>query len=195
MLNTFENKERFHQRRLERERHISDMEAFTRVIENEEGRLTMADALSSFPLAKNEESPVAPTRKGRKKKKIYVAIIVAIVGIVLVSILSALGGMKYEEKMPNQNSFDATPESHSYRHSQLFSLILDWGVTSRSRLEDPTSAANMALKWLADEDVLTVSPEDIRIRYSLATLFYGTQNKTAGHTWSRSSYWLSSYRK
>jgi hypothetical protein len=194
MLNTFENKERFHQRRLERERHISNMEVFSRVIENEEGRLTMADALSSFPLAKNDESLVTTTRKGRKTK-VYVGIVLAVIGLVLVSILSALGGLKYEGNMPNKNSFDSTPESHSHRHAQIFSLVLDWGITPRSRLEDPSSAANMALQWLADEDVLTDNPEDLRIRYSLATLFYGTQNKMAGHTWSRSSYWLSSYRK
>jgi hypothetical protein len=196
MLNTFENAERFHQRRLERERHISNMEVFSRVIESEEGRLTMAEALSGFSLVKNVDSPVTSSWRARRTRvPLYVGIALCSIGIVFVSILSAWGGLKYEDSLPNPNDLDPAPEIYNHRRAKIFSLVLDWGITPRYRLEDPLSAANMALKWLLEEDISTENPEDIRTRYSLATLFYGTQNASTGHHWSRSSYWLSSYRK
>lgn len=75
MLNTFDNAESFHKRRLERERHMANMDIFSKVIEHndEAAILSMVDALSGFPLAKKEEvQQVAKQGKKNFVSMVYV---------------------------------------------------------------------------------------------------------------------------
>lgn len=192
MLNTFENSDRFHQRRLERQRHLENIEVFSKIIEveDEDAVLSMADALSGFPLAKNDDPP-QPATRSRKSFRTVIFCFIGFVVLLTISLFSLLGRMKLKAG----SDVTETALSRNDRRKKLFSLLLDWGLTPRNRLEDITSPAAMALDWLVEEDIATENPEDIRTRFALAALYFGTQNASAGLRWTQSNHWLSPYRE
>jgi len=171
---------------------LADMEVFSRVVESDDDAaiMSMVDALSGFPLVKTEEaSESAP--KMQKPMRTFFLCLAAIVALVVVSTLSAFAGMKFESDPVVPGDFE-TFLAPNHRREQLVSLILEWGLTSRSRLEDGSSPAASALNWLVEVDTST-DREDVRTRFALATLYYGTQSASAGFSWSRSNHWLSKY--
>ena len=201
MLNTFENSDRFHRRKLERERHIENMELFSKAgdipelgnnTNDETAVLSMVDALSGFPLAKTTDpEPVPNTRKHFRKLPLF---LIGLCSLLVISLLSFLGRMQTKDASSVLVDNKASEEKIN-RYNKLSSLINDWGLTPRSRLEDPLSHSAMALDWLANEDVLTENVEDLRTRFALASLYFGTQNVTAGLAWNKNNLWLSSFCK
>ncbi|KAG7353058.1 RHS repeat-associated core domain containing protein [Nitzschia inconspicua] len=195
MLNTFENAETFHHRRLERERHMANMDIFSNVIQHDDEAaiLSVVDALSGFPLAKKEEVTTIATKE-RNHFRLYTVCSATAVLLIIVSILSAWGGMNKEEKaIATELVNPSASRDLNPRFQRIFSLILDWGFTPRSQLEIETSASRKALNWLVEVDTDTFEAEDIRARYALASLYFGTQNVSDGFVWTRSMHWLSEF--
>jgi hypothetical protein len=194
MLNTFDNADAFHKRRLERERHMANMDIFSRAVEHddEDAVLSMVDALSGFPLAKQDEQP--KVKSATKPPRFYVLCFVVIVVLAVVSILSAWAGMIFEKNSIVPGEVDPfVAKSSNARFQKLFSLVLDWGLTPRSKLEDESSPSRKALNWLVEVDTGTENAEDIRTRYALASLYFGTQNASDGFVWAKSIHWLSEF--
>lgn len=194
MLNTFENAETFHTRRLERERHLANIEIFSNVIEHDDDAavLSTVDALAGLPLAKSEEQQ--QNNSTRKPAPFCFLCFAGVFIFAVVSIISAWGGVKYEDKSSAQREISSVATMGPNSRFQLFySIVLDWGLTTRSQLEDTFSPTRKALNWLVEVDTRTTSHEDIRTRYALATLYFGTQNSSAGYVWTWSTYWLSDY--
>jgi hypothetical protein len=193
MINTFENAYTFHTRRLERERHLANMDIFSKVIEHDDDVAvsSMVDAIAGFPLAKSDGQQNNTTRK---VAPFFFLCFAGLVVLAVVGILSAWGGMKYEDKSTTQGETGSAASLDSnVRFQRFFSIVLDWGLTTRIQLEDNFSPPRKALNWLVEVDAQTTNPEDIRTRYALATLYFGTQNSSAGYVWTWSTYWLSEY--
>ncbi len=194
MLNTFENASRQHHRREERERHIRRMEAFAKSLEFDDlSACAMADALSGNELEKMQEESILVLKNGKKRTAIVV-----ICALIILILTCFFLGVDTRQMETAQQSVTTTSQNTRVdpilgRTKKLFSLILDWGITSRPRLEDPTSPAARALDWLVYTDVKTTEVEAIRTRYALACLFFATQSPEEGYTWIEDRHWLSSF--
>jgi hypothetical protein len=195
MLNTFENSDRFHSRRLERQRHLQNMEEFSmRVGSGDRVAVTsMADAFSGDPLARIEEDIIPTKPRNRLWSKLAISL-TSVSVLLVVCITSLFVGMKLNEKDATPTESSSNSSQDYVRYEELFSSIMGWGLTPRDRLEDASSPQGMALAWLASNDFSTDNPDNLKTRFALATLFYGTQNETAGLSWTRKNYWLSNCR-
>lgn len=218
MLNTFENAERLHTRRLDREKHmtiletIDDMDGtFLPPISNTNDRLSVVDALSGLPLA---EPPPGERYHGTDRPRrhfrwcrsnMYVILgTVAVAVIILVTFVVGFDVGEEKEAQQLQEVGDEETDRSPFRedkslerYNDLFSQILDWKTTPRTVLEDVASAPGRALNWLAYEDVLTanshlagISVETIRTRYALATLYFSTQKASFVSDALGSSSWI-----
>ena len=192
MLSTFENASRQNLRREERERHIRRMEAFARSLEFEDlPASAMADALSGRELQKMPES-IAPKHSnyffGRKARVVMFSC-----GMVAIIVVSFVFGMNRGQEATVHLTQDIDFDSLSVRHKTFSALVLDWGFTSRERLEDPFSPAARALDWLVYTDTKTNQFGAIRTRYALACFFFATQSSEKGHKWIEDRHWLSSF--
>jgi hypothetical protein len=194
MLNTFNNADTFHMRRIEPERHLASTDIVSNVIEHDDDAAlsSIVDALAGLPLTKSEEQQQNNTT--RKAGSFLFPCSAGLVVLVVISILSAWGGVKYEGKssMPREVGSGDVLDANARFH-RFFSIVLDWGLSKRNQLEDKFSPTRKALDWLVEVDTRTTNPEDIRTRYALATLYFGTQNASAGYSWTSSTYWLSEY--
>jgi Leucine-rich repeat (LRR) protein len=204
MLNTFENAEKQHLRRLDRERHlqvINSLASGSALADTDDLHPTV-DALIGAPLAtaqvplsdesKSKQSSAFGSRRRTKRPAIVFACLVLVV--VLTATLLLRDGLD-EGNSPTRGNPDQgsnpgnTNGQDRSKYNNLFSMILDWQVTPRSVLEETTSAANRALQWLAFDDRLaSVDRGTIRARYALATLYYSTNA-----SWKTKSHWMSSY--
>jgi len=193
MLNTFENSERQYLRRKERERHLHAIDAIANnsiFLTLEETNLApAADALAGMPLARQPtmRTPAVAYDSRRRRVKRFTGAFLCIALVVIVGVLLVSSFEK--ETVPSAATGTIDPKIKRYR--RLFSLILDWGVTPRSALEDGRSAAAQALEWLAFEDTNTENIETIRSRFSLATLYFSTQSNSS--SWKVKNHWLSTY--
>jgi hypothetical protein len=188
------NSATYHSMRLERERHLANMDMFSNAITHDETAAvsSIIDTLAGVPLTKIEEQQQHDAT--RKATPFHSLCFAGLVVLAVVSILSAWGVMKYEGKSTEQREIGSAASLDSKaRFQHLFSIVLDWGLTTRSQLEDGFSPSRKALNWLAKVDTRTTNPEDIRTRFALATLYFGTQNTSSGYAWSCSTYWLSEY--
>ena len=226
MLNTFENAERQHRRRLERERHMNILETITSndgtfqmPLESDE-MLPAVDALSgtSIPLAEPQGQVYFSEKQSRfhcmRHNRIAISAVVLVVLAILLSFSLGVDlGEREGEADANKNIGSpqrppTTPPADDglERYNNLFSQILDWGFTPRTVLEDVSSSPARALHWLSYGDTLTMnsnqnsmSLETTRTRFTLATLYYSTQNTSfQGNLWTKSSWvdetnWLSAY--
>ena len=222
MLSTFENAERQHLRRLEREKHLNIMDTITnndgtfQLPLDSDDRSPAVDALAGIPLARppQEEKHFSERPQGRfrwlKNNKVT---ILAVTGVVVAILLGFSLGLDVGEEESqardnDKNIVDNPPvrTEDLERYNKLFSQVLDWKITPRAVLEDVSSAPGRALHWLAYEDILTVnshlagmSIETIRSRYALATLYFSTQKASflsdsiASSSWTEKSNWLSSF--
>lgn len=195
MLNTFENADRQHLRREERERHIRRMEAFAKSLEFDDlPACAMVDALSGNELEKiPEDSILSDTKKSNTYTKI-----IALCVLILLTLMCFLLGLDVGQREVVQQSVatktqDDRADPVSIRQKTIFSLVLDWGITSRQRLEDPSSPAARALDWLVYSEVKITEVETIRTRYALACIFFATQSPEMGKVWIEDRHWLSSY--
>jgi Leucine-rich repeat (LRR) protein len=199
MLNTFDNAERQHFRRQERDHHLQAIDTidFTNPLFLclEESNLTLAaDALVGVPLARQ---PLPPSRRvdsassRRRRGKRTAMLVLGTVFATVLGLLFAfdLGGDENREA-PVTVTKEADPSTA--RYNRLSSMILDWEVTPKSVLEDNTSFAAQALQWLAYEDLTSENVETIRSRYSLATLYFSTKGSASTSSWNVTSHWLSS---
>ena len=195
MLTTFDNVRRQNARREERDRHIRRMEAFAKSLEFDDLPVcAMADALSGGELEKMPE-PLSP-RDSKLGRRFRAAMMVCI--MIAVIVISFAFGMNRGQnnaamQVPPTWTQDADFDILSVRQKTFFSLVLDWGFTSRQRLEDPLSPAARALDWLVYTDTKTNQLEAMRTRYALACLFFATQSSEKGHQWIEDRHWLSSY--
>lgn len=202
MLNTFENSTRHHLRRKERERHLRAMEEVSKRLDchDESALFSMVDSLSGFPLEKEDTStePYSPRKRSKWQRQWRLkvcAILLAILAVVFVVFRLGINFGKDDTAEPGKEWSEQESGNES-RHKQLFSLVLDWGVTPRQVLEDPRSAPGQAFQWLAGQDVPAENFETVRTRYALATLYFGTNHlrDNSSHTpWKESQHWLSSY--
>ena len=194
MLHTFENNERQQLRRQERERHLSTMNRIAQQAENrvdfveppvvdtmsEDGLMHQSDQNNDSPSRVfHDQSSRRPTRMGLRAG-VLVALVVAVLAVTLFQTKQSrlVGG-------PNVVQNDEA-------YNRLVRLILDWKITSRDVLENATSAPARALAWLATPDgggrTLT-NLESVRTRYSLATVYYSTEEES----WKNQQHWLSSF--
>ena len=186
MLNTFENAERHQLRRKERERHMRTIDTVIHPLSDYNLAPAAADALVGVPLVKRpsmrsvQQSYTPEESPRRKRKYLYIAA----AGIIIVVVMATLLGLNVGD------SHDGGSDSglQLQRKHRLIGMILDWGVTPLSILEDKNTAAGQALNWLAFVDTDTENPETIRTRYSLATLYFSVQTSMA-----EMKHWLSSY--
>jgi hypothetical protein len=191
MLNTFQNAERHYLRRKERDYHLDSIASTNPLfLSLEETNLApAADALVGIPLARLPPPRPVDSGSGRRRRGRLTAVLV--LGIVVVGVLFSISmGGNNNLEAPVTATKDADPGVA--RYNRLFSLILDWEVTPKSVLEDSTSSAAQALRWIAFEDVASENIETIRSRYSLATLYFSTQGSMST-PWNVESHWLSPY--
>ena len=188
MQTTFRNTERQHLRRKELDRHLAliqnagldcEMEMFS-----ENADLSgFADDVAGHPLSKSlppSDASVSSARRRLPRGRIA-AVVVAI--LVLVTVMLSL----LPVSQGNAPSVADTSEALRYRH--LFSLILDFEITKQKDLENVHSPQAQALHWLAYEDGAQ-DVEDLRTRFSLATLFLGTRSNAT--SWVKQDNWLTS---
>jgi hypothetical protein len=197
MLNTFDNETRFYHRRLERQRHLKDMETFSnRLAWTEETTLSsMADALSGFPLEKTRHPsrPAGePPKFTRRHKVLSVLCLLAVVAISSLAFHLGRDVGEHDLLVDAHEVESTTQDETEIRRKKIFSLILDWGLTPREVLNDTLSAPSRAFHWLVYEDDAD-NVEAIRTRFALSTLYYSTQNISAKQSWVVDNSWLSSY--
>ena len=197
MLDTFQNAERQHLRRKERERYMQAIHAppatdrdhlSTSIFESlatchSADLIPIVDVLSGEPLktqvedVKDRKQAYAFNRYLRRKSLCCVGVPLLIVFIVVVLLVSGV---------TNKNQ---VPDSVNPRKSKLFSLIVDMGVSS-DRLNDGETPASHALDWLVTDSVDLKDYEAVRTRFALATLYFSTTSKKP---WNSAQYWLSEY--
>jgi hypothetical protein len=196
MLNTFENADRQHRRRIERQRHMRDMEILSNSLEwnDEDSRIVaIVDGLVGNPLERTMQPASAQTPKIRRAYKLL-AIASLVVFAIILPLSFVLGKNVGEHESVVEVGEDSTQHDVTeVRQKKIFSLILDWGATPRTVLEDSLSGPARALEWLVNEDTATDQVETIRTRFVLATLYFSTQNISAGKSWSVDTHWLSTY--
>lgn len=195
MLNTFENSDRFHRRQEERQRALHGL--FSPIDEHDTAETTR---LTLDGIIKEEEPSItlpAPLAKKLSWKKIFCTCLVSTLVVLSIAGLSLFSKMVNGHLAAPEVEGSAVPSGlENIRYKRLFSLVIDWGLTPRAHLEDPSSAAYMALRWLVNEDVKTENPEELRTRFALASVYFSTQQTKdglLGITWSKSTRWLSSY--
>lgn len=199
MLNTFENAERQHLRRKDREKNLQTIEHISRnalfLSLDQTNLAPAADALNGVSLTKNQSLPsprrvaTAFSSSGARRGGVFGASIVVcfVTAILLGSLLSVPIG---KEPTDHAETDDSTQELARYNH--LFSLILDWGLTPRDELETKASASHQALEWLAFDDRGYDNAETLRTRFALATLYFST-HRSESRKWINENHWLSSY--
>lgn len=201
MLNTFDNAERQHLRRLEREKHIHILDSITssdstfQLPLGSDNTSPVVDALAGEPLARPQsEDPHVSEHQSRlrwwRNNKRLIIIILVVVALIAVTFTFGFDfGENAESKKDAQkdaqtDAQDSPPihEDDLRRYNKIFSHILDWGVTQRDVLENVSSAPARALHWLSYDDSMVLkhfesgmSAETIRTRYALATLYFSTQ--------------------
>jgi len=205
MLNTFQNAEKQHLRRMERERHLQMMDnAVNSPVdvdddEEEAGAAVNDFAGGSVVVGHAGEGDYKNSRfsSRRLRNKVSVVLAAAVVLVVVLTVTSLLsssnndGGSSPISEDGDGNPNNKIPTSEQQKkYDKLFSTILDWNVTPRAVLQEQSSAANQALRWLAYEDQMDslANPEALRGRYALATLYFS--NKAS---WVSDKHWMSSY--
>ncbi|KAL7576375.1 hypothetical protein ACA910_018184 [Epithemia clementina (nom. ined.)] len=205
MLTTFENVDRQHRRRTDRERHLHAIDEIVRnsdILSAGSGCSTSnmndvhaaaVDVLAGQPLAKREPELQLSTEENDKSwrerlpKRVRAVMGAAIVVLVVLLIVVATT-MRNSKHAPAEVG-DLGPKA-SERYEELLAQLQEWGV-SNATWEDEESASWKALQWLAFEDLETEHVDTIRTRFALATLYYSTFHNTS--TWKDSKFWLTSY--
>ena len=188
MQTTFENTEKQHLRRKELERHLEVIASagatseLDRYSDNPDLTGLVDDLTGGLPLTKSPPvSDGSVTRRRSPKGRLAVWVILILVTVaVLWSVLSS------SIKGPSPSVTKVDEGTARYRH--LFSFVLDFKITTRSDLELDHSPQAQALNWLAFQDTAD-DVEDLRTRYSLATLYFSTH--TTGTSWKNDDHWLS----
>ena len=204
MLTTFENSQRLHQRREERERHLRAMKMYSKGLhEPGESALTeIVDALSGNPLEKkprDSEEPEVHAAIPRCKYANLKLALLGTVGALLVAMTTFWLGVGVGQRDTVRKDIEpvgpvAADYHHRDRRNVISSLILDWGITKQDTLEDTNSAQYRAFNWLVREDSASMKAETIRTRYALASLYFSTQNvNDSSSSWTNDRHWLSSY--
>lgn len=154
MLTTFENAERQHLRRLERERHsmnIINMTATDGIFQLPFGIDDMphaVDALAGVPLAKpsDDEERLLHDNNSRpwwrKHKRLTFAAVVSIALAIILGFSLGVDLGEHEGKSENQiaNEDSSTKDESDNRYNFFVSHILDWNYTEKERLQDASSA-------------------------------------------------------
>eukprot|EP00977_Amphora_coffeiformis_P028744 scaffold36845_cov168-Amphora_coffeaeformis.AAC.2 len=188
MQTTFENTEKQHLRRKELERHLeviasagatSELQLYS---DNPDLAGLADDLTGGQPLTKSppvSDGSVAGRRRPKGRLAVWVILILVTLGVLLSVLSSSLSG-------PSPSVSKVDEETARFRH--LFSLVLDFKITTRSELELENSPQAQALNWLAFQDTAD-DVEDLRTRYSLATLYFSTHAN--GTRWKNNDHWLS----
>lgn len=199
MLTTFENAGRQHMRRKERERNLKTIENIGQnslfLCLEETNLAPAADSLNGVSLTKTPIHSRSSSSSGssRARHGTRVAVVIGVLlSVLLATLLSLKVGKQVPEATPMNENANKDTKKESARYNHLFSLALDWQVTTRFELEDSESAAGKALLWLAFEDTSYDNVETLRSRFALATLYYSTHGEK-GLKWASENHWLSSY--
>ena len=196
MLSTFENAQRQHIRRKEQERHLkhlSQMEQFARSYEFDDySPSALTDGLSGFPLQKSPDRSAVHAPWWKKHPILFLVVSLLICSLLIVFLVGVDFGESEQGSIHGDAENEISMEPTALRHSAIAALILDWGLTSAERLEDASSPASLALKWLVYKDAVSVASPMIRTRFALACLYFATQNPALGKKWASDRHWLSS---
>lgn len=185
-----------------------------------------ADVLSGVPLAQRPgEDPLAPEPEQHKDlfrwlrhNKLVLLGVSAILVVILLAFTLGVDVGEGEVELDKKRIIDdqkptidekTKPPINANdlrRFNHLFSQILDWGVTQRDVLENVSSAQARALHWLAYEDSTVLkkfevglSPEIVRTRFALATVYFSTQGPTfvndfySQSSWKDNTLWLTGF--
>jgi hypothetical protein len=185
MSTTFENNEMQEldpeelDRQLKEDGVISDVDLYS----NDGHLACLADDLAGQPLSKSIPCSDASVNsiKPRRLPKGSIAFLF----VVLLIVVTLLCALLVSDTI---SSSEAGMNAKDLRFKRFFSLILDFEVTKRENLENDKTPQARALQWLAYEDD-TEDVEDLRIRYSLATLYFSTLSNTTS-SWRNKTNWL-----
>lgn len=195
MLNTFENADKQHRRRLEREEHLRNLAVLSNTLEWSDSTLvSITDGLSGDPLQRTMTlAPETSKLKNPKLKKLLCVLGASILVMVL-ALAFTLGIDVGEKEMYDDMNEHGNMQSQGLERKNLFNMILEWGVTPRSTLGDVTSSQSRAMEWLLFEDNYEHGGMNtIKTRYALATLYFSTQDADNVGTWEQKRHWLSSH--
>lgn len=203
MLNTFENADTQHRRRLEPERHLQMMDQVeTAHLAEEDADIAVVGegnfTGNSLVVGQEGEANFKTVHFFCRRRTKLVATLVAttvLLAIIISMLLSSqsshyekIGGPpNFDESRPSNKEGDSDQEG---KYNKLHSMILEWNVTPREVLEDSHTAPSRALQWLAYEDGFDswYEPEVYRGRYALAVLYFS--NKAS---WISDNHWMSAY--
>lgn len=196
-MDTFSNHTRRDARRREREEHIARMEELVSTTWDDDEPTCIAPSIGEARMRQAEVTH--GTTWGRVLNRVPRRF--CVVMLCFIPVIAIAAGFKFGKEVGggvDGHAYNNDPEIKAdNRYFDLFNVILDWGVTPRSSLEDYTSPQFRALQWLAYDDTGTSNIEAVRTRYALATLYYSTHNvATEGGTlrsWHDETHWLSSY--
>jgi hypothetical protein len=128
---------------------------------------------------------------GRTKRLMFLMVVsvVALAAIIGFSIAiekknsvrgsSASSGVSGSDSDSEANS-DSSPLERVKRLQQVQDFLVSKGISSRSDLEDTSSPQYRAAEWIADEDGLNLSMDDVvhfEQRYVVAVMFYDLQGE------------------
>lgn len=198
MARTFDNTDKQHVRRREREPHVARKEqaAGTVIVEDQmrEGDTNFGASASSD----KEGMPESLLRKilGQSCIDGFTTYRIFWLFICLTVLLIAASGCVLAHEFNKKLSSDVNDGNAGSKYDLLHSAILEWGFTSRDVLDDPDSPQGRALKWLSDGGEETENLEVARTRFSLATIYYSTNfvqhDSGASSAWYQQSNWMSS---
>ena len=128
------------------------MEAFGKsldFISDDAAACSLADALSGNALQKIPEDSVPDysQRGWRTKRSTAIIAVCVLVGLTIIGFLLGVdvGEQESAPQVVSTYGENGSVDATLVRRKTIFSLVLDWGITSRETLEDPSSHAARAL--------------------------------------------------
>lgn len=207
MLNTFENRNAFHRRQEERHRAFEVIDAFCQagLQDNDDGiESTARLSLDGFIKDGNNNDFINGSHLRSDRRMRYRYHKRATIGTILTVLMLCLSAVMLvfvprqratdESSLQDGNGDDKNYDQHcDDQYEALASMIVGWGLTPRSRLNDSGSSSRRALDWLVQDGYTTENSEDLlRTRFALACLYFSTQVIHEARGWKVERNWLSS---
>lgn len=198
MARTFDNTDKQHVRRREREPHVARKEQAAGTVSVEDQMREDDTNFGASVSSDTEGMPESLLRKifGQSCTDGFTTYRIFWLFICLTVLLIAASGCVLAHEFNKKLSSDVNDGNAGSKYELLHSAILEWGFTSRDVLDDPDSPQGRSLKWLSDGGKETENLEVARTRFSLATIYYSTNfvqhDSGASSAWYQQSNWMSS---
>jgi hypothetical protein len=198
MPQTFDNTDRLHVRRRERDPHAARKERTAGTVSVEDQLLEDDANFGAF--ASSDENDVHESLQqktfGQSCIDGFTAYRIFWLFICLTVLLIAASGCVLAHEFNEKLSVNRNDGNAGSKYDLLHSAILEWGFTSREALDDSDSPQGRALRWLNDDGKETENLEFARTRFSLATIYFSTNyvqhDSGASSAWYQQSGWMSS---